>query len=87
MHVTLRVVHGLPSLRSRRLFPVLQRGVAAASGTVFRIVHFSVQANHVHLLVEAEDSRALARGMQGLGIRLAKAVNRRLGRCGQVWGG
>jgi hypothetical protein len=39
----------------------------------------------MHLLVEADEPRALGRGMQGLGIRLAKAVNRRLGRKGRVW--
>jgi hypothetical protein len=85
IHVTMRAVRGLPSLRSANLFPVLWRGLARASGRRFRVVHFSVQANHVHLLVEADEARALARGMQGLGIRLAKAMNRRLSRRGRIW--
>ena len=85
MHVTIRVVPGLPSLRTRGIFPALRRALAAASRTHFRIAHFSVQANHVHLLVEAEGTTALARGMQGLGTRLARAVNRELGRTGRVW--
>jgi len=85
VHVTLRAVRGLPSLRRARLFPALRRGLGAASAATFRVVHYSVQANHVHLLVEAEGTRALGRGMQGLGIRLAKAINRRLGRRGRVW--
>jgi hypothetical protein len=84
-HVTLRVVPGLSSLRAPRLFPTVQRGLAAASSERFRVAHFSVQTNHVHLLVEAEGARALARGMRGLAIRLAKAINRRLGRKGRVW--
>ena len=41
-----------------------------------RIIHYSVQINHVHLLVEAADAEALARGMQALTIRLANAFNR-----------
>jgi hypothetical protein len=49
------------------------------------VIHFSIQSNHVHLLAEAETGPALARGMQGLAIRLAKAVNRLLGRHGRVW--
>src|SRR5256712_7976967 len=85
VHVTLRAVRGLPSLRGMRLFRALRSGLAAASAATFRVVHFSVQTNHVHLLVEAEGPRALGRGMQGLGIRLAKAINRRLGRRGRVW--
>jgi len=44
-----------------------------------------VQVNHVHVLVEADGSTALARGVQGLSIRLAKAINRVLGRRGRVW--
>jgi REP element-mobilizing transposase RayT len=85
VHVTLRAVRGLPSLRTARFFPALRQGLAASSAAPFRVVHFSVQGNHVHLLVEAEGMRALARGMQGLGIRLAKTINRRLGRTGRVW--
>ena len=83
--MTIRVVYGLPTLRASGVFPALRRGLAAASNRSFRIVHFSVQRNHVHLLIEADGTRALARGMQGLGIRLAKAINRRLGRTGRVW--
>ena len=83
--VTVRVVRGLPSLRCRKMFPVVRRGLTAPSNGAFRIVHFSVQSNHIHLLVEADGTRTLGRGMQGLGIRLAKTINRRLGRARRVW--
>lgn len=85
VHVTLRAVAALPSLRNARLFPELRRALAAGSKRTFRLAHFSVQTNHVHLLVEAEGPLALRRGMQGLGVRLAKAVNQLLGRRGAVW--
>ncbi|MGZ3440596.1 MAG: hypothetical protein ACXVDD_13830, partial [Polyangia bacterium] len=45
-----------------------------------------VQGNHVHLLVEARDERALSRGMNGLGVRVAKGLNRVMGRHGKVLG-
>jgi hypothetical protein len=48
-------------------------------------VHYSVQGNHLHLIVEADDKLALSRGLQGLGIRLACAVNRVLQRAGHVF--
>ena len=51
---------------------------------MFRIVEYSVQSNHVHLVVEAHDRRELSRGMQGFGIRLAKNLNLRLARTGRV---
>jgi len=49
------------------------------------VLQFSVQRDHIHLLVEAPDGRALSRGLQGLAIRIAKGVNRILGRRGRVW--
>jgi hypothetical protein len=51
----------------------------------FRLVHYSVQGNHLHAVAEASDARALARGMQGLAIRLARAMNRAMGRKGRVF--
>jgi hypothetical protein len=47
-------------------------------------VHFSVQQDHIHLIGEAEDRKALSRGLQGLNIRIAKAINKALGRSGKV---
>jgi hypothetical protein len=85
LHVTLRAAHGLPSLRRARLFAAIRRALAAASPDTFRVVHYSVKGNHVHLLVEAEGGGALSSGMQGLEIRVAKAVNRILQRHGSVW--
>jgi REP element-mobilizing transposase RayT len=51
----------------------------------FRVVHYSLQRNHVHLVIEAECERALSRGMQGLAVRLAHCINRALGRRGTFW--
>jgi putative transposase len=76
----------MPSLRGARLFAAVRRALGAASTTRFRVLHFSVQADHLHLLVEADETTALARGLQGLAIRVAKAVNRTLGWHGAVWG-
>jgi REP element-mobilizing transposase RayT len=84
-HVTLRVADGLPSLRRGAALAAVQKALAMSSRETFRLVHFSVQRDHVHLLVEANDTQALARGCQGLAIRVAKAVNRVLGRAGAVW--
>jgi hypothetical protein len=49
------------------------------------VIQFSVQRDHVHLIVEAEHKDALSRGMRGLATRTARAVNRTLDRRGQVW--
>src|SRR5262245_56796239 len=86
VHVTLRATRGLPSLRGSAVFAAVRSSLAVSSGTRFRILQFSVQMDHLHLLVEAESTEGLARGCQGLGVRIARAVNRILGRRGTVWG-
>ena len=87
VHVTLRLRSGLPSLRSDAAFGPIQRGLGAASRDSFRLLQFSVQSDHLHLLVESDTSTRLARGVQGLAIRVARAINRALRRRGRVWDG
>ncbi len=85
--VTTRLLPGLPNLRNERTYAVLRRALSAGSDRFgFRLVEFSIQTNHLHLLAEAEDARSLARGMQGLLVRVAKALNRSWGRRGKVLG-
>jgi putative transposase len=73
------------NLRSRRSFSVIGRAlVKAAERFGVRIVMFSVQGNHVHLVVEAADTTALSRAMQGFSIRVAKGINRVMRRTGRV---
>lgn len=86
VHVTWRVVPGLPNLRSPSCMRALRRHLGRGKERFgFRLVHFSVQRNHLHLLCEAEDARSLARGLQGLAVRLAKGLNRSWERKGKVF--
>ncbi|HEU4580393.1 MAG TPA: transposase [Polyangiaceae bacterium] len=85
VHVTLRIVAGVPSLRGA-LFNKVRSALAEGQERFgFRLVHFSVQSNHLHLIAEAADRRALSRGMQGLSIRVARAVNGALSRAGRLF--
>jgi REP element-mobilizing transposase RayT len=85
VHVTLRVRRELPTLRTKAIGRLLFASFANARNRFgARLTHFSIQANHLHLIVEAASKRALSRAMQGLGIRVAKAVNRKLARRGNV---
>ena|SRR5947209_7158315 len=85
VHVTLRTTAAVRCLRAPRVFPAVRRALAEASHEGFRIIEFSAQDDHLRLLVEAEDRSCLSRGLSGLAIRLARAVNRALGRRGAVW--
>ena len=51
----------------------------------FRIIDCSIQGDHLHLIVEARDKQSLARGMQGLCVRVARRLNAHLGRKGSVF--
>ena len=85
VHVTWRMKKGVWNLRTRRCFTVLARAFyAGANRFGFKLVHYSVQGNHLHLLVEAHDRTALSRGMNGMGVRVARGLNRVMQRHGRV---
>ena len=76
VHVTLRVVAAVGKLRRRCAYQAIREAtLTTARREDFRIVHLSIQHDHIHLLVEADDKRALAAGMQGFQISAAKHLN------------
>jgi REP element-mobilizing transposase RayT len=84
-HVTLRMRTDVPSLRTVPIVHEIEKSFAMACRRPgFRLVHYSLQGNHVHLIVEAQDRDALGRGMKAIGARLARAVNRAANRTGRV---
>ena len=85
VHLTMRVAKGLPSFRRKDLFAVVRDALVATRGD-FRVLEFSVQENHLHLIVEAGTRRSLMAGAKGLAVRIAQVINKALGRSGQVWG-
>jgi putative transposase len=86
VHITLRVLRDVGNLRTKECFKELKRAFRLGGDRFgMRLNEFSVQANHLHLIVEANDKEALARGLQGLAIRVAKAINRASGREGSVF--
>ncbi len=86
VHVTVRMARHVYNLRSRRAFSVIGRAIAKAAARFgVTIVRFSVQGNHVHLIVEAAQTQALSRAMQGWSIRVAKGLNRIMNREGRVF--
>ena len=75
--VTSRLCAGLPRLRRGEELVALQRAFAAGADRFgLRLVHFSIQDNHLHLPVEAESETALSRGIKGLLVRVARALDR-----------
>lgn len=79
-------MQGLPSLRAELILTLLRDVLADPRRDDFQIVHFSIQADHIHLIVEARDDDALAWGLRSAIIRLARRANARLRRRGRFWG-
>ena len=89
VHVTVKLRQGLPPLRRKPARTALCAAFAAAgqarSAATFRLCHFAILNDHLHFVVEAKDREALARGLQGLLIRVAKTLNKLWGRKGTVF--
>ena len=84
--VTQCLCAGLSSLRKRVEYEVVISAIAdAADRDGFRIVHFSVQTNHLHYVCEAQDARSLTSGMRSLGVMIARRLNQLWRRTGQVF--
>jgi REP element-mobilizing transposase RayT len=88
IHVTWRVLPHVWNLRSQRCFLVLKAAFAAACERLgARLISYSVQGNHLHLVFEADSDRALSRALNGLGTRIARGLNKVMGTKGAVLDG
>jgi REP element-mobilizing transposase RayT len=86
VHVTFRVLEHVWNLRTQRAFRVIDaalRGAQRRPG--FRVVHYSIQGNHLHLIVEADGARTFALRVRGLAVRLARGLNAMMDRSGPVF--
>lgn len=93
--VTLRARHVLGSLRRElvreSLRSALWRQSKRTYASKFHVVEFTIQDDHLHLIVEGQDRGAkderdiLRRGLTGLASSLARLINKVLKRRGPVW--
>jgi REP element-mobilizing transposase RayT len=85
LHLTLRVRSDVRLLRVRRFVRFFECTLReACERNEFRVCQYSIQRDHVHMIVEADGKAALGRGMKSIAARLAHAVNRVFGRRGPV---
>ncbi len=83
--ITVRVQHDIPSLRHRSFIKEIRESFAVACERgSFRLVHYAILRDHLHLIVEANDNDSLGRGISA---RIARAVNRVFQRQGRVLAG
>jgi len=83
--VTLRLRAGLPSLRESAVRALVELARVKSGRAEFRVVHVSIQTNHLHLVVEADHNAALTRGMRSFLACLVQRLNRMWRRKGPVF--
>jgi len=84
-HVTIRICKGISSLRVKKVIRAFRRSLREVlARDDFRLVVYSIQRNHLHLIIEATDNDAMASGMKAVASRLARVVNRVFKRSGKV---
>ncbi len=85
-HIVLRTKAEVGRLRRGPIYRSMRKVLSRTLGQLgFRVVHLSIQHNHLHFLVEATGKNALRLGMQGLAISAARAINRACKRKGKVF--
>ena len=86
LHVVVRFRRELRSMRTKARAATIRKAfVAGCRKDGFRIIDWSIQRDHLPLVVEARDKQSLARGMQGFCVRVARRLNALLGRSGSVF--
>jgi REP element-mobilizing transposase RayT len=86
LHVTLRVLDDVGRLRRRDAFHAVRKAMlAVATREDFRIVHLSIQGNHIHLVCEAASREALTSAMTAFKTSAGRRLNTAVGRCGRVF--
>ena len=86
MHVTLRLEKRVGNLRHARQFAVVKKVFKTVlERSELRLVHYSVQSNHLHLIIESQSKEMLSKAMKILGGRLSKALNELSGAKGSVF--
>lgn len=76
LHLTIKVRANKADIKSKVVLKALHHAIKRARLKNLKIIHYTLEYNHVHLLVEASGNQVLHAGMQALGISLSKAINR-----------
>ncbi len=85
LHINVKIQKNLPNLRTKKLFNIVKKAILRARLRGFRINHFAVLKNHIHLIAEGKDKKQMGKAMQAFTLSLAKSINRTCKRKGKVF--
>ncbi|MGZ3788931.1 MAG: transposase [Bacteriovorax sp.] len=76
LHLTVKIKKNKADLKNKSVLGILKRAILNARRQGLKVIHYSLEYDHVHLLIEAENNHILGKGMQAFGVTLSKAINR-----------
>ena len=76
LHLTIKVRSNKADIKSKKILKALHHAIKRARLKKLRVIHYTLEFNHLHLLIECESHKTLHQGMQAFGISLSKAINR-----------
>lgn len=76
LHLTIKIKKIKADIKNKSILSILKRAILNARKKGLRVLHYSLEYDHVHLLIEAENNTILGKGMQAFGVTLSKAINR-----------
>jgi hypothetical protein len=90
VHITVRTMKGVPPLTGQLPRTVIRAALELSAERAkedddFNVLHHAIEADRLQFIVEATSKRALTSGVMGLLIRIARQMNKSLGREGKVW--
>ncbi|MGZ3788101.1 MAG: transposase [Bacteriovorax sp.] len=76
LHLTVKIKKNKADMKNKAVLSLLKRAILNARRQGLKVIHYSLEYDHVHLLIEAENNHVLGKGMQAFGVTLSKAINR-----------
>jgi len=76
LHLTVKIKRIKADLKNKSILSILKKAILNTRKQGLRVIHYSLEFDHVHLLIEAENNLILAKGMQSFGVTFSKAINR-----------
>lgn len=85
LHLTIKIAKEKSNLKNKEVLSILKRAILNSRKMGLRVIHFTLEYDHIHLLIEAENNHLLGKGMQSFGVTLSKAINKLKKTSGQVY--
>jgi hypothetical protein len=82
LHLTIKLIRA--DIQNKAILKALRHAIFRARLQGLRVIHYSLEHDHIHLYAESSDNKILGKAMKALGGSLVKRINKHFlskGRC------